>query len=151
MTLFKNKYRIETTRLRGWDYASAGWYFVTICTRNRLPFFGAMERGDMRLSPIGEIAADFWAQIPRHTAGNVDVDAFIVMPNHVHGIVVTTSVETLHCNVSRMSRISPALVRWGRLSVHTNRRYRAGVHKMDIPNLAGNRVSTTISSATNGN
>ncbi|PJF34117.1 MAG: transposase [Phototrophicales bacterium] len=116
MTRFKDKYRIETTRLPGWNYASAGWYFVTICTRDQQPFFGHIENGDMYLSPIGEIAAQFWQEIPRHTVGHVSLDVFVVMPNHVHGIVVIqdTPVETLHCNVSTdnvdknlMSTISP--------------------------------------------
>lgn len=105
MTLFKGKYRIETVRLRGWDYSSAGWYVVTICTRNRQMFFGAVENGVVRLSPIGEIARDYWVQIPQHTTANVAIDTFVVMPNHIHGIVVileppNTDVETLHCNVS---------------------------------------------------
>ncbi len=58
----------------------------------------------MRLSPIGEIANDYWLQIPRHTTANVAIDAFVVMPNHIHGIVVIleppADVETLQCNVS---------------------------------------------------
>jgi len=102
MTLFRNKYRIETTRLRGWDYAAAGGYFVTLCTRNRLPFFGEIRGGEMHLSPIGEIACEYWLQIPQHTAGNVELDVFVVMPNHVHGIIIIRDsvVETLQCNVS---------------------------------------------------
>lgn len=87
MTLFKRKYRIETARLRGWDYGGAGWYFVTICTRNRQTFFGAVENGVVRLSPTGEIARDYWAHIPQHTMANAAIDAFVVMPNHIHGIV----------------------------------------------------------------
>ena len=110
MTRFKNKYRIETTRLPGWDYAAAGWYFVTICTRDRRSFFGNVENGEMHLSPMGEIAVQFWQEIPQHTTGWVTLDAFVVMPNHVHGIIVI--VETLQCNVSTgddnpMSAISP--------------------------------------------
>ncbi len=107
---FKDKYRIETTRLCGWDYVSAGWDFVTICTRNHLPFFGEIHGGEMHLSPLGEIACDDWAQIPQHTACNVDLDAFVVMPNHVHGIIVIRNVdangagETLQCNVSPVHR-----------------------------------------------
>ena len=84
MTCFRGKYRVETTRLPGWDYASAGWYFVTICTRDRQPFFDHIAKEEMHLSPIREIAARFWQEIPRHTAGRVSLDAFVVMPNHVH-------------------------------------------------------------------
>ena len=96
MTLFQNKYRVETTRLAYWDYASAGWYFVTICTRNREHFFGEVVSGEMRLSAVGEIARQFWADIPAHFE-HARVGEYVVMPNHVHGIVViveTRAVET---------------------------------------------------------
>jgi len=111
MPLFKDKYRIETTRLKGWDYASAGWYFVTICTRNRELFFGDVIDGEMNLSAMGEIACDYWQEIPQHTPAIVRLDAFVVMPNHIHGIIViekNAEAETLYHNVSiEMSRISP--------------------------------------------
>jgi putative transposase len=87
MALFKNKYRIESTRLKGWDYRSAGYYFVTICTQNRVHYFGEVAKGDMRLSIVGEIAARFWTEIPSHHT-QVELDEFVVMPNHVHGIIV---------------------------------------------------------------
>lgn len=64
MTLFKRRYRIETDRLRRWDYGGASWYFVTICTRNRQLFFGALEDSVVRLSSIGEVARGYWLQIP---------------------------------------------------------------------------------------
>ncbi len=100
MTLFKETYRVETARLRGWDYTAAGWYFVTICAGNRQPFFGQVENGVVRLSPIGQTACNYWQQIPQHTAGNVELDVFMVMPDHLHGIIVILDVETLQCNVS---------------------------------------------------
>lgn len=95
MTLFQNKYRIESTRLPNWDYRSAAAYFVTICTANRQPFFGKVENGDMILSPIGEIVCEYWLKIPQHTIGNVELDAFIVMPNHVHGILILQPLKHL--------------------------------------------------------
>ena len=55
MALFRDKYRIESARLKGWDYRSAGHYFVTICTRNREHFFGEVAEGDMRLSPLAKL------------------------------------------------------------------------------------------------
>ncbi len=57
MTLFKQKYRIESTRLKGWNYASAGYYFVTICTHQRQCVLGQVVDGNVILSPIGEIVA----------------------------------------------------------------------------------------------
>jgi len=98
MARFKNKYRIESTRLPEWDYASAGWYFVTICVKNRQPAFGRIQNGEMRFSALGEIAHRFLANIPDHYP-HTQLDAFVVMPDHVHAIIVINdepNVETSH-------------------------------------------------------
>ncbi|MEA3334793.1 MAG: transposase, partial [Chloroflexota bacterium] len=89
MTKFRNKYRVESTRLPGWDYASPAWYFVTICTRRRIEFFGQVTDGQLRLSDLGQIAHRFWQNIPRHHL-HVAVDESVIMPNHAHGIIVIT-------------------------------------------------------------
>jgi len=83
---FKNRYRMGTSRLQDWDYASAGYYYVTICTYNRTNYFGEIGNGNMHLSRIGEIAQQCWSEIPKHYP-MVKLDEFIVMPNHVHGII----------------------------------------------------------------
>src|SRR5512135_1100423 len=95
MTLFKNKYRIESARLRGYDYSSPGLYFVTICTKNRVSYFGDVVNGKMELSPMGNIVADEWQKTPDIRA-NVQLDEWVVMPNHLHGIIWITHpvVET---------------------------------------------------------
>jgi putative transposase len=97
MAKFKDKYRVEAARLRGWDYTSAGWYFVTICTHNRECVFGRVVDGDVELSPLGEIACQYWVEIPAHNPG-VEIDVFTIMPNHTHGIIVIPErpVETFH-------------------------------------------------------
>ena len=66
MTLFKNKYRIESTRLKGWDYSSPGAYFVTIITKNRVCYFGNVKNGFMYLNELGEIAKQCFEKIPEH-------------------------------------------------------------------------------------
>src|SRR6266487_3205815 len=60
MTLFKDRYRVESARLKGWDYSAAGYYFVTICTRNRECWLGEVIDGIMRLSSVGEVVAEEW-------------------------------------------------------------------------------------------
>lgn len=87
MTLYKGKYRIETTRLQGWDYGSNAPYFVTICTKDREHFFGEISNGEMILSAMGECADQCWQEIPKHFPF-VILDEYTIMPNHVHGIVV---------------------------------------------------------------
>jgi putative transposase len=92
MTKFKGKYRTGTTRLPGWDYASAAWYFVTLCTKDHKPFFGEVNEGEMHLSPIGSIIAEEWVRT-ESIRPNVRLDEWVIMPNHVHGIIALI-VET---------------------------------------------------------
>lgn len=106
MALYKNKYRIESARLQTWDYRWNAAYFITICTKNKEHFFGEIIRGDneneMKFSDTGKSAWNFWEDIPTHFPF-VKTDAFTVMPNHIHGILIINNnphVETLHCNVS---------------------------------------------------
>jgi len=84
--LFKNQYRIESTRLKGWDYSSPGRYFITICTGDHECCFGSVRNGKMDLSDIGYIADKYLHEIPNHFPFAM-VDEFIVMPNHVHVII----------------------------------------------------------------
>jgi REP element-mobilizing transposase RayT len=97
MTLFKQKYRVESTRLKGWDYTAAGYYYVTICTKNRDCFFGEVIDDDVRLSIIGGIVAEEWLKT-EEIRPNVKLDEWIVMPNHMHAILIITHqlpVQTL--------------------------------------------------------
>lgn len=73
-------------RLRNFDYASDGWYFVTICTQNRESYFGEINDQQMVLTGIGEIARQLWTEIPVHFP-MAELGEFVVMPNHVHGII----------------------------------------------------------------
>ena len=110
MTRYKDRYRPESTRLQGWDYASAGYYFVTICTRDRLCTLGDVVAGSMRLSPVGESARTLWQGIPDHAQG-VELDEFVVMPNHLHGIIVIRDVRRdVACNVSTTPIPTPTTI-----------------------------------------
>ncbi|MBF0429715.1 MAG: transposase [Fibrobacteria bacterium] len=86
MTLFKGKYRVESTRLKGWDYTSPGYYYITIITRNREMFFGHISNDKIIYSETGKIANVYWQEIPVHFP-HVEMDKYIVMPNHVHGLL----------------------------------------------------------------
>lgn len=87
MDKFKGKYRTTTTRANFWDYGSNAPYFVTICTNNREHSFGKVVNGEMQLSEIGKIADECWRAIPDHFPF-VQLHNHIVMPNHVHGIII---------------------------------------------------------------
>ena len=84
---FQNKYRISSARLQHWDYGSDALYFVTICTQNREHYFGEIADGKMQLSETGKMANRFWFEIPNHFPF-VELGEFVVMPNHVHGIII---------------------------------------------------------------
>ena len=87
MEKFRDKYRIPSSRLQNWDYSWNAPYFVTICTAKRECYFGDIVNREMHLSDIGKIAQKFWLEIPNHFPF-VILDAFVVMPNHVHGIII---------------------------------------------------------------
>ncbi|HEX5497605.1 MAG TPA: transposase, partial [Thermomicrobiales bacterium] len=76
----------RSIRIAGFDYGRPGAYFITICAQDRQPIFGAVSDGRVALSPLGEIAERCWTAIPAH-APAADLDAFVVMPNHFHGIL----------------------------------------------------------------
>jgi len=104
MALFKNKYRVESIRLKGFDYSSAGEYFVTIDTKAMVEWFGTVRDGRMILNEAGKIAHQLWLDIPANHA-NVVLDDFVVMPNHVHGIIGLTEVGTNRRVVCRDEQI----------------------------------------------
>jgi putative transposase len=79
----------RTIRLQAHDYSQSGAYFVTIGTQERALLFGEIIDGDMRLNDAGRMVEQCWLDIPNHFP-HVDLDAFVVMPNHVHGILVIT-------------------------------------------------------------
>lgn len=81
-----NKHHRRSIRLAGYDYSRAGAYFVSIVAKNRKALFGQVD-GGIRLNEIGEWVATWWCEIPRHFP-KADIDEFVVMPNHMHGIVV---------------------------------------------------------------
>ena len=91
--LFNNKYRIDSCRLQSWDYASAAMYFVTIITKNRKRYFGEIlkENSEALLKPteIGTIAFNEWHKsIEMRPDMNLESGGFIVMPDHIHGIMI---------------------------------------------------------------
>lgn len=79
---FQKRYRIPT-----YDYSWDGYYFVTICTKDKKFLFGGISNLEIQLSEIGEIAKKYWMEIPKHFR-RVTLDEWVIMPNHIHGIIV---------------------------------------------------------------
>ena len=116
MSSFNSEGR-KTTRLPHYDYRIPGYYLVTLVTKNRIQFFGRIREGRMYLSKAGIVATKNWESIPDHFPHSA-LDTFIVMPNHIHGIIIIKdqqeqppkAVRTLHATSQRenpMGRISP--------------------------------------------
>lgn len=84
------RHRRRSIRLPSYDYAAPGWYFVTICVQHRACLFGEVAGETVRLSPAGRIVQAAWDDLPNHYP-NLVLDAFVVMPNHVHGILGLTA------------------------------------------------------------
>ena len=87
MTFNPDIHRRRSIRLQGYDYSQAGAYFITICTQNRECMFGEIVDGKMALNHAGNMIQTVWDEIPFHYAG-IEIDEFIVMPNHIHGIII---------------------------------------------------------------
>ena len=77
----------RSIRLQGYDYSQNGAYFITLCTQDRKSIFGKIVNGEMQLSPFGIIVRDEW-QKTSEMRKNIEMDEFVVMPNHFHGIIV---------------------------------------------------------------
>jgi REP element-mobilizing transposase RayT len=87
-----NVHHRRSIRLAGYDYSQPGAYYVTICTATRECIFGEVVNGEMRLNRFGAMAHREWIRLPRHYP-KVKLDAFVVMPIHVHAIIWIIEVE----------------------------------------------------------
>lgn len=89
MDKFQDKYRIASTRLQNWDYGWNSAYFITICTANRECYFGEIINQQMIFSKFGKIVEIEWLKIPNIRPDmNLTLNAFQIMPNHFHGIII---------------------------------------------------------------
>ena len=97
----------RSTRLSEFDYTRQGAYFVTMCTQNRMCLFGEIVNGEMRMNELGRVAHSVWKEIPAHFP-QVETDAWVVMPNHVHGILlIAHNARATHASPLRPSSGPP--------------------------------------------
>jgi len=90
MTKFKNTFRIESARLTEWDYHNPWWYYITINTKNHIEYFGEIVNEMMILNELGKVAKECLLEISNHFP-NIELDYFVIMPNHIHGIIIINS------------------------------------------------------------
>jgi len=89
----------KTLRLKEYDYSFPGWYYVTICTKDFIPWFGKVKNDKVDYNELGNIAVKFFKEIPKHFK-NTEIDENIIMPNHVHGIIIINQVVVTRDRVS---------------------------------------------------
>jgi putative transposase len=107
MTYDPQKHHRHSIRLPNYDYAQPGGYFITIVTYQRDMIFGEIVNKQMRLSDFGKIAEECWRAIPDHFP-NVELGAYVIMPNHVHGIIVINDGSATNSSPSVGARhVSP--------------------------------------------
>ena len=87
-----DRHHRRSIRLKHYNYAQTGAYFITVCTHERECVFGNVSDGEVQLNKYGEIVTACWEEIPNHFMGT-ELDAFVVMPNHIHGVVVIANGE----------------------------------------------------------
>lgn len=96
----------RSVRLRGYDYAKEGIYFVTICIQNRVCLLGNIQDKRMILSPYGEIAYREWENLPNRWP-HIELGEFQVMPNHIHGILVMHHPPSSIMDIGATTRVAP--------------------------------------------
>ncbi len=144
---YNHKYRIQSCRLQSWDYGHNAPYFITICTHGRNHYFGEIADRKMILSEIGKYAWACWFEIPKHFPF-VLLDAFVVMPNHIHGIIIidkpvetqdiaspTTANVKVNANVDTQDIASP---------ITANVKVNANVDTQDIASPTTANVNANI-------
>jgi REP element-mobilizing transposase RayT len=101
-----DNYNRRSIRLKNYDYSQAGAYFVTICCKNQQCYFGRIENRKIILSTSGKIAKMNWENIPRHYK-NVILDEYVIMPNHLHGIIHIIHDDNRRGLINQTSTINP--------------------------------------------
>jgi REP element-mobilizing transposase RayT len=102
------KYRIDSTRLKNWDYSSYGFYFITICTKNMRCYFGRIKNGSMAFSKAGQIVCEEWLKTSS-IRKNIILDEWRLMPNHFHAILIW--------DVDEINAIEPKITNWNKNSL----------------------------------
>ena len=99
---FQKRYRIPSAKLPTWDYGREGSYFITICTKDRLCIFGEVKNGKVRLNDYGKIAEKYWKIIPERYE-YAFLDLFVIMPDHIHGIIQIKNNKKNREAINRLS------------------------------------------------
>lgn len=115
------KHNRRSIRLKGYNYNQAGLYFITICTYQKQCLFGSILDKQLVLTSFGKIASKCWQAIPKHFP-KIELDEFVIMPNHIHGILIMTIDGRGKAVPTRVNLVNLLLVQYQQLLVHINLR-----------------------------
>ena len=135
----------KSIRLKDYDYSKEGLYFITFCCQNRRHLFGEIISGKMMLNDAGKIAEKCWLEIPDHFK-NVILHDFVIMPNHVHGIIEFKNNDLKYSTVGA-NQNSPEHVSYDETETYNVSSNRANVHS---PRRMPKSPSKTIGSVIRG-
>jgi REP element-mobilizing transposase RayT len=93
MKSIKQKHHRRSIRLKGYDYSQSGAYFITICTQNKKYLFGKIADNEMQLNDAGEIIDKWWLEL-KNKFNNIELDEYVIMPNHFHGIICINTMQS---------------------------------------------------------
>jgi putative transposase len=110
MAFKSDHHQRRSIRLQNYDYTATGAYFITICVHNRECLFGDVACGEMLLNPIGQLVAQEWCNTATRRAG-MQLDAWVVMPNHFHGILIIEHDGAVDNGRTGMARHAPTMDR----------------------------------------
>ncbi len=132
----------RSIRLKGYDYGQAGMYFVTICVKDRENLFGEIKNEEMILNELGKIVQEEWLKTPE-IRKEIELDEFIIMPNHLHGIVIICTDDLVGAN----GRSPLQLAESGRspLQIRTNGRSPLRMQPKSVSSLMAGFKSSTNS------
>ncbi|MBC7232147.1 MAG: hypothetical protein H5T68_02740 [Chloroflexi bacterium] len=147
MTYDLQRHHRRSLRLKGYDYSQAGAYFVTICANHRKCLFGEVVDGEMRMNDAGRMIEKWWLELNR-AFPNMETDEYVVMPNHVHGIVVIVGPDHVgadlrvcpdamgaHHGGAHIGAPLPAIIQW--FKTMTTNEYIRGVRTSGWTPFAG--------------
>lgn len=137
-----NIHHRRSIRLRGYNYSQAGAYFVTICTQHRLCLFGEIVDRTMMLNVAGQMVETVWQELP-HRFPQIVMDAFVVMPNHMHGIIVITDSDNPNRIPSDRAIPEPSPVRAPLVGAHTLSDRTVHTHAKTLGKIVGTFKSIT--------
>jgi len=127
----------RSIRLKEYDYSQVGAYFITIVTQDRACLFGKVVNGEMRLNDVGYMVHQEWTNLPNRFP-NIDLDAFVIMPNHIHGIIVITGAIPVGAG------LVPAPIHANMPAQNGNRTTKSGATVGSTKSRATTRVAPTV-------